>query len=42
MIKDSGRTGTCEIQVVRSAGLWSLGLEHTESSIHSAYLTLIA
>lgn len=32
---------TCEIQVVRSAGNWSLGLKKTEHSIQNAYLKLI-
>ncbi|CAG9328777.1 unnamed protein product [Blepharisma stoltei] len=40
-MKELGQTGTCECQVLRSAGLWSLGLEHTEHSIHTAYLNLI-
>lgn len=32
--------GTCQVQVLRSAGDWSLGCP-TESSIYNAYLTLI-
>lgn len=40
-MKELGQTGTCECQILRSAGLWSLGLEHTEHSIHTAYLNLI-
>lgn len=32
---------TCEIQVIRSAGNWSLGLKDTEHSIQNAYLKLI-
>lgn len=32
---------TCEIQVLRSAGAWSLGLKETEKSIQNAYLKLI-
>ena len=40
-LQELGKTGTCECQLVRSAGLWSLGLESTEHSIHSAYLRLI-
>lgn len=32
---------TCEIQILRSAGSWSLGLEHSERSIQNAYLKLI-
>ena len=34
--------GTCEVQLLRSAGPWSLGLQDkTEQSIHSAYLKCI-
>lgn len=34
-----GLTGTCELQICRSAGPWSLGTpEKTESSIQNAYL----
>lgn len=32
---------TCEAQVIRSAGSWSLGLKETEKSIQNAYLKLI-
>lgn len=32
---------TCEIQILRSAGNWSLGLKNTEHSIQNAYLKLI-
>lgn len=32
---------SCEVQVLRSAGNWSLGLKNTERSIHNAYLKLI-
>lgn len=32
---------TCEIQILRSAGKWSLGLKETEHSIQNAYLKLI-
>ncbi|QLQ78532.1 hypothetical protein HG537_0A07790 [Torulaspora globosa] len=32
---------TCEVQVLRSAGSWSLGLKETEKSIQNAYLKLI-
>lgn len=34
-------SGTCEVQLVRSAGNWSLGLKDTECSIQNAYLKLI-
>lgn len=34
-------TGNCEVQLLRSAGNWSLGLKETEKSIQTAYLKLI-
>lgn len=34
-------TGTCEYQVLRSSGGWSLGLKEHEQSIQNAYLQLI-
>lgn len=33
--------GTCEIQILRSSGLWSLGLQEPEHSIQNAYLKAI-
>lgn len=36
-----GLEGTCEVQIIRSAGNWSLGLKDREQSIHQAYLKLI-
>ena len=34
-----GLTGTCELQICRSAGPWSMGTpERTEFSIQNAYL----
>lgn len=36
-----GLTGTCEVQVLRSASNWSLGLEKTEHSIMTAYCKMI-
>lgn len=33
--------GSCEVQVLRSSGNWSLGLKEHEESIHQAYLKLI-
>ena len=36
------KTGHCQCQVVRSAGMWSLGLDKPEHSVHAAYLHLIA
>lgn len=32
---------TCELQILRSAGSWSMGLKETERSIQNAYLKLI-
>jgi phospholipase D1/2 len=34
-------TGTCEVQLLRSSGNWSLGLKRHEQSIQNAYLKLI-
>ncbi|KAJ7212251.1 phospholipase D [Mycena pura] len=34
-------TGTCEMQICRSAGSWSLGTKKTEHSIQNAYLKAI-
>lgn len=36
-----GLNGTCEVQLCRSAGSWSLGLKEREQSIQNAYLKLI-
>ncbi|KAB5539385.1 hypothetical protein GE09DRAFT_317096 [Coniochaeta sp. 2T2.1] len=36
-----GLTGTCEMQILRSASTWSLGIDDTESSIQSAYVKMI-
>lgn len=36
-----GLTGTCEVQILRSATTWSLGIEDTEHSIQSAYIKMI-
>ncbi|KAK4166516.1 putative phospholipase D1 [Cladorrhinum sp. PSN259] len=36
-----GLTGTCEVQILRSASTWSLGIEDTEHSILSAYIKMI-
>jgi len=33
--------GTCEFQLLRSAGAWSLGLQETEQSIQNAYIKVI-
>lgn len=36
-----GLDGTCEVQLLRSSGNWSLGLKQHEQSIQNAYLRLI-
>lgn len=36
-----GLTGTCEVQILRSATTWSLGIESTEHSIQTAYIKMI-
>lgn len=36
-----GLTGSCEVQMLRSASNWSLGLEETEHSIQTAYIKMI-
>ncbi|PHH65559.1 hypothetical protein CDD81_1994 [Ophiocordyceps australis] len=36
-----GLSGSCEVQMLRSAATWSLGLEETEQSIQNAYVKLI-
>ncbi|KUJ11803.1 phospholipase-like protein D1 [Mollisia scopiformis] len=36
-----GLTGTCEVQILRSASDWSLGLTDTEHSIMNAYCKMI-
>ncbi|KAL8418167.1 hypothetical protein RB594_001691 [Gaeumannomyces avenae] len=40
-LEELGITGTCEVQILRSATNWSLGITDTEASIHAAYLKLI-
>ncbi|RKF54655.1 Phospholipase D1 [Erysiphe neolycopersici] len=40
-LKDLGLTGTCEVQILRSASDWSLGLTETEHSIMTAYCKII-
>ena len=38
-LADMGLTGTCELQICRSAGPWSLGTpDRVEHSIQNAYL----
>lgn len=41
LFKSLNSKATCEIQILRSAGSWSLGLKETERSIQNAYLKLI-
>ena len=37
-----GLDGTCEVQILRSAGMWSMGTpDHTEHSIMNAYVKMI-
>lgn len=40
-IEDLGLKGTCEVQLLRSSGYWSLGLKEVEHSIQNAYLKII-
>ena len=40
-LKGVGLDGTCEVQILRSASTWSLGVEDTEHSIQSAYVKMI-
>ncbi|CAK7903236.1 phospholipase D1 [[Candida] anglica] len=40
-VADMGLGGTCEVQLLRSSGNWSLGLKEPEHSIQNAYLRLI-
>lgn len=40
-LEDVGMTGTCEVQILRSASNWSLGIEHVEHSIMNAYCKMI-
>lgn len=40
-LEAQGLTGTCEVQILRSASNWSLGLEKTEHSIMNAYCKMI-
>lgn len=39
--KDMGLSGTCEVQVLRSAATWSLGIDEPETSIQNAYVKII-
>ncbi|KAJ8146063.1 hypothetical protein OY671_000857 [Metschnikowia pulcherrima] len=40
-VRQMNLDGSCEIQVLRSSGSWSLGLKEHEESIQQAYLKLI-
>lgn len=40
-VQEMGLNGSCEVQILRSAGNWSLGLKEHEQSIQDAYLKLI-
>ncbi|PQE05717.1 phospholipase D protein [Rutstroemia sp. NJR-2017a BVV2] len=40
-LEELGLTGTCEVQILRSASDWSLGLMETEHSIMNAYCKMI-
>ncbi|CCU81533.1 phospholipase D1/Phospholipase D/PLD1/SPO14 [Blumeria hordei DH14] len=40
-LRNLGLTGTCEVQILRSASDWSLGLTETEHSIMTAYCKMI-
>ncbi|CZS92359.1 related to phospholipase D [Rhynchosporium graminicola] len=40
-LEASGLTGTCEVQILRSAADWSLGISETEHSIMNAYCKMI-
>ncbi len=40
-IENLGLSGTCEVQILRSASAWSMGIEDVECSIQSAYVSMI-
>ncbi|KAL2758247.1 hypothetical protein ACRALDRAFT_2025867 [Sodiomyces alcalophilus JCM 7366] len=40
-MENLGLNGTCEVQILRSAGNWSLGIDEPEFSIQNAYIKLI-
>ncbi|TPX12237.1 uncharacterized protein E0L32_007123 [Thyridium curvatum] len=40
-LENLGLTGTCEVQILRSASTWSLGIDETEASIQNAYISMI-
>lgn len=40
-LQDKRITGTCEVQICRSVGPWSMGISHVEHSIQTAYIKAI-
>ncbi|KAM0748139.1 phospholipase D, partial [Meredithblackwellia eburnea MCA 4105] len=40
-LQDQRITGTCEVQICRSVGPWSMGITHIEHSIQNAYIKAI-
>lgn len=40
-LEAAGLNGTCEVQMLRSASTWSIGIDETEHSIQSAYVKMI-
>jgi phospholipase D1/2 len=40
-LEELGLNGTCEVQILRSASMWSLGVDETEHSIMNAYCKMI-
>ncbi|SGY80044.1 BQ5605_C008g05292 [Microbotryum silenes-dioicae] len=40
-LHDQRITGTCEVQICRSVGPWSMGISHVEHSIQNAYIKAI-
>ncbi|GJN89825.1 hypothetical protein Rhopal_002814-T1 [Rhodotorula paludigena] len=40
-LQDLRITGTCEVQICRSVGPWSMGISHIEHSIQNAYIKAI-
>ncbi|KAI5474220.1 phospholipase D, partial [Pseudohyphozyma bogoriensis] len=40
-LEDKRITGTCEVQICRSVGPWSMGISHVEHSIQNAYIKAI-
>lgn len=40
-LDELGLVGSCEVQALRSASTWSLGIKHVEHSIQNAYTKAI-